>query len=102
MRFLPDLSVLDLFRAPVVLTFEKREKTTTIFGILFSVGLMIFLVVDFFKNDVFLHESPTVEIVEPIQEKRPVINYNDKIFTVAIEMTLPMPTMISDFRSSNE
>ena len=46
---------------------------------------MIFLAMDFFKNDVFLHESPTVEIVEPIQEKRPVINYNDKIFSVAIE-----------------
>ena len=78
-------SFLDLFKTPVVLTFQKKEKTSTVFGIFLSIGLIIFLAINFFESDVFYKLSPRVENLDIIQDNRPFVYYNDAILTVSIE-----------------
>ncbi len=81
------LSIFDLFKTPVFLTFEKNIKTSTNFGVFFSFGLIIFLSVNFFQSDVFYKTSPKVMIHELLTDKRSLISFRNKIFTVSVEDT---------------
>ena len=79
------ISSLDLFSTPVLLRFEKNEKTSTKLGILFSIGIIIFLSISFIASDVFYKESPTVVILDLAEKTRPSIDFSNKIFVVSIE-----------------
>lgn len=76
---------MDVFQTPVYLNFQKHEKHSTNFGIILSVGLIVFLCVMFFRSDVFYKNTPKVENVDRIQGHRPPISFTNRILTFAIE-----------------
>ena len=87
MRFLFLFSLfyyVDLFQSPVILKFEKREKNSTILGIILSIGIIIFLVDSFAQSDVFLKQLPTIVNMDVSNPHRPKISYSKKLFAISI------------------
>lgn len=87
MRFLFLFSLfyyVDLFQSPVILKFEKREKNSTILGIVLSIGIIIFLVNSFAQSDVFLKKLPTIVNMDVSNPHRPKISYSNKLFAISI------------------
>jgi len=78
------LTLLDLFKTPVIIKFEKKEKNSTTIGILLSIGIIIFLGVSFSQNDVFKRQLPTIANIDVTHANRPLITYSNKLFAISI------------------
>ena len=90
-----NLSIVDLFQAPIIIKFEKREKTSTYFGVFFSIGIIIFLSIYFSNSDIFKKQSPKIVNIDVANVNRPKINYSNKLF--AISVTDEMSVAYSDY-----
>ena len=60
MTFLKHLSFFDLFRIPVIFYFDGSSKRFSALGILCSIGIYAFLLLQFAQSDLFLKNSPIV------------------------------------------
>ena len=78
------LTLVDLFQAPIIIKFQKREKTSTYFGVFFSMTIIIFLSIYFSKSDIFLKQSPNIVNIEVANVKRPRIDYSHKLFAISV------------------
>ena len=54
------LNYLDLFQVPINLYYHNRKKRSSIIGLFFSFGLLIFLLFNFSQSDLFMKKSPYV------------------------------------------
>ena len=79
------ISTLDLFKTPFFLKFEKKFQISTNLGVFISLGLIIFLLMNFIISDVFYKGSPKIANYDFINEQSPLINYSTKVFTIAVE-----------------
>ena len=77
-------SFLDIFQSPILLKFEKHEKTATYLGVLFSLTIIALLSITFIQSDVFYKSSPNVYDITEALEERAFINFN-KILAISIE-----------------
>ena len=78
-------SFLDLFQSPVLLKFERKEKTSTYLGIICSLGIYIFLLINLAQSDIFYKNSPLVISFNQALNERPLLNYDQKIFAISVE-----------------
>ena len=61
------LQKIDLFSSPPILYFNGNRKHSSALGIFLSLGIMVFLIYEFFHSEFFSKTSPYV-IVETIQD----------------------------------
>ncbi len=54
------LYTLDLFQLPNYFYFNNRPKQSSSFGLICSFGIYLFILINFFKSDLFLKNSPIV------------------------------------------
>lgn len=77
---------LDIFKMPIFFFVEKRKKISTFIGVLFSIGVYIFLIISLLKSDVFEKKSPFIVDQSLQTSKADPIRFNSKnllAFTVA-------------------
>jgi len=78
------LQSFDIFKRPIYLHFNSREKNASRLGFLFSLGIYVLIIIEFLKSDIFFYESPTI-INQPTSEaSRRTLNFSNKVFTVSI------------------
>lgn len=78
------LNFLDLFRRPIYLHFNNREKTSSRLGLVFSVGIYVLVLLEFLRSDIFFHKAPKVIIQDITDFQRRNLKFQDKLFTVSI------------------
>ena len=81
---LSTITMLDLFRSPVIIKFEKNEKNSTIIGLVLSIGIIIFLTISFAQSDVFQRQQPNIVNIDVTNANRPQIKYSDRLFAISV------------------
>ena len=76
--------MLDLFRSPVNIKFEKKEKNSTVIGLFLSIGIIIFLTISFAQSDVFQRQQPNIVNIDVTNANRPLIKYSDRLFAISV------------------
>ena len=97
-------NVLDLFRTPVILKFEKKEKSSTNLGGFLSIGIIIFLLIMFAQSDVFHKMSPKIVDLDISSATRSPIQYSNQVFAFSIcdsQGTAYIDPQIYSFNVSN-
>ena len=76
------LLYLDLFKLPISLYFDGYTKRTSLLGILFSLGIYVFLLYSFSNSDFFYKKSPSVVYQSSQIQHAKRIRFDDKILVV--------------------
>ena len=79
------LGFIDLFKRPIYLLLNSQQKVASDFGIIISLAILIFVLIQFSSNDIFSNSNPKVVEQPIIQDTRPLIHFNGKLLAFSIE-----------------
>lgn len=79
------LGFIDLFKKPVSLLLNGQPKVASDFGIIVSLAILVFVLIQFSSNDIFTNSNPKVVNLPIIQETRPLIHFKDKLMAFSIQ-----------------
>lgn len=68
---------LDMFKSPVALLFNSKEKLATKFGSFISSGIIVFLLIFFFQSDLFHRKMPFTTIQTYYEKTRPNLQFTN-------------------------
>jgi len=86
----------DIFRFPLTLILNKKEKTSTCTGKIITIGLIIFLLSTFFLSDVINRKNPTTLSQDLTQASRPEILFSKENLTFAVGISNMNNTFLTD------
>ena len=80
------LSFIDLFQQNVSLKLNNRFRVSISLGKILSVGIIIFLLYNFFNSDMLTKRNPNILYQSTELTNRPLINLSEKDFTLAFAL----------------
>ena len=78
------LDYFDIFRFPLTLSLNNKNKTSTLTGKLISVGIMVFLLYSFNQSDVLNKKNPLILSQDLLQTVRPPLWFSKQNFTLIV------------------